>query len=55
MVIKIETRRNASEQWFLYCYAGTLVQAMTDCNRCKARGYKVRLSNAETGFIIQES
>ncbi len=51
--IKIETRRG-NDEWFLYCYAGSLVQAMVDYNRRRAQGYKVRLSNSETGFVIQE-
>lgn len=52
--IKIEVRRNASEVWFMHCHVGTLVQAMVEYNRRRAQGYKVRMSNSETGFVISE-
>lgn len=52
--IKIEIRRNASEAWFLHCYVGTLTLAHVEYNRRRAQGYKVRLSNSKTGFVIQE-
>lgn len=52
--IKIETRRNASEDWFLDGYVGTVVEANRVYNQKRARGYKVKMSNSETGFVIQE-
>lgn len=51
--IKIETRRG-TEAWFLLCYASTIVEALWVYNQQRTRGYKVRLSNSRTGFVIQQ-
>lgn len=53
--MKIEIRRDTTESWFLLCHVGTLVEAGRVFNQQRARGYHVRISNATTGFLIQES
>lgn len=54
MTKKIEIRRTNSEAWFLLCHIGTLVEAMRVYNQQRSRGYKVKITNGETGFVIQE-
>lgn len=52
--MKIEIRRNSNEAWFMLCHVGTVVEASRIYNQQRARGYKVRISNSETSFVVQE-